>query len=85
MDDGGLVSDEARQVRVNQVTAGAAFLALTLAVDRFGGRPLHVQGNDDFRQIVAQLAGAAGLNVNFADANLERKRKTSVANRANSR
>ena len=81
VDDGGLVSDEARQVRVNQVTAGAAFLALTLAADRFGGRPLHVQGNDDFRQIVAQLAGAAGLNVNFADANLEQKRKTSVANR----
>jgi hypothetical protein len=83
VDDGGLVSDEARQVRVNRVTAGAAFLALTLAADRFGGRPLHVQGNDDFRQLVAQLAGAAGLNVSFADASLEQKRKTAVVSHMN--
>ena len=53
-------TDEARQVRVNQVTAGAAFLALTLAVDRFGDRPLHVQGTEDFRRQVAQVAGISG-------------------------
>jgi len=58
--DGGLVSDETRQVRVNQVTASAAFLALTLAADRFGNRPLKVQGTDDFRKQVAQLAGTEG-------------------------
>ena len=73
--DGGLVSDETRQVRVNQVTAGAAFLALTLAADRFGGRPLNVQGTDDFRRQVAQLAGIEGLGVTFADAGLERQRQ----------
>ena len=83
VDDGGLVSDEARQVRVNQVTTGAAFLALTLAADRFGGRPLHVRGNGDFRQLVAQLAGTAGLNVRFADAGLEQKRKTAVPSQMN--
>jgi hypothetical protein len=83
VDDGGLVSDEARQVRVNQVTAGATFLALTLATDRFGGRPLRVQGHDDFRQLVAQLAGAANLKVSFADAGLEQKRKAVVASQTN--
>ncbi|MEA2727515.1 MAG: hypothetical protein QOF70_1990 [Acetobacteraceae bacterium] len=83
VDDGGLVSDEARQVRVNQVTAGATFLALTLAADRFGGRPLNVQGNDNFRQLTAHLAGASGLHVTFADAGLERQRKIAVASHAN--
>lgn len=81
--DGGLVSDEARQVRVNQVTAGAAFLALTLAVDRFGDRPLHVQGTEDFRRQVAQVAGIKGLGVTFADAGLERQRRAMVVTRAN--
>jgi len=81
--DGGLVSDEARQVRVNQVTAGAAFLALTLAVDRFGARPLNVEGKEDFRRQVAHLAGIKGLGVTFADAGLERQRRVTVATRAN--
>ena len=81
--DGGLVSDEAQQVRVNQVTAGAAFLALTLAADRFGTRPLNVEGTDDFRRQVAQLAGIKGLGVTFADAGLERQRQVTVATRAN--
>ena len=78
--DGGLVSDEAYAagLRVNQVTAGAAFLALTLAVDRFGDRPLHVQGTEDFRRQVAQVAGIKGLGVTFADAGLERQRQAMV-------
>ena len=81
--DGGLVSDEARQVRVNQVTVGAAFLALTLAVDRFGGRPLNVAGTEDFQRQVAQIAGIKGLGVTFADEGLERQRQATVTTRAN--
>lgn len=72
--DGGIVSDEARNVRVNEVTASAAFLALSLAADRFGHRPLTVQGTDDFRAQVAKLAGIEGLNVTFADGVLEKQR-----------
>lgn len=81
--DGGLVSDEARNVRVNQVTAGAAFLALSLAKDRFGHRPLIVQGTDEFRVTVATLAGIEGVNVTFADVTLERHRIDARSNRAN--
>ena len=36
--DGGVVSDEAAHVRVPQSTTAAAFLALSLAADRFGAR-----------------------------------------------
>lgn len=72
--DGGLVSDEAEQVRVPQCTAAAAFLALELAVDRFGSRPLVVQGSEGFCGQVASLAGMEGMRVTFADPALERQR-----------
>jgi len=77
--DGGVVSDEARSVRVNEVTTGAAFLALSLAADRFGHRPLTVNGTEDFRMQVAKLAGIEGLNIRFSDDSLE-KHRASVHN-----
>jgi hypothetical protein len=83
--DGGLVSDEAKQVRVPQPTAAATFLALTLAADRFGHRPLVVRGTEDFRKQVAELAGAKGLQVQFADQALERQRARGAIIRDNSR
>ena len=60
--DGGVVSDEAKQVRVSQLTTSAAFLALSLASDRFGDRALTVRGSDEFRAQVAMLAGSKGLH-----------------------
>ena len=74
VEDGGLVSDEARQVRVAQTTSAATFLALTLAADRFGHRPLVVRGSDDFRSQVADLAGMQSMKVSFADPQLESRR-----------
>jgi hypothetical protein len=56
-----------------------------LAADRFGNRPLKVQGADDFRKQVAQLAGTEGRGVVFADAGLERQRQRVVAERAATR
>jgi Relaxase/Mobilisation nuclease domain/Large polyvalent protein-associated domain 7 len=75
--DGGMVSDEAAQVRVPQSTTAAAFLALSLAADRFGARPLVVKGSDAFRSQVASVAGIEGLNITFADYALERQRRQS--------
>ena len=72
--DGGMVSDEAAQVRVPQLTTAAAFLALSLAADRFGARPLVVSGTDAFRSQLVSLAGIEGLSVTFADPALERQR-----------
>ena len=78
IDDGGLVSDEKAQIRVNQVTAGATFLALSLAADRFGSKPLKVNGTDDFRRQVAEWAGTQNLKVTFADQSLEEGRKAAA-------
>jgi hypothetical protein len=72
--DGGVVSDEARAVRVDEVTMGASFLALSLAAARFGQRPLIVRGTDAFREQVAVLAGDKDLAVSFADPKLEARR-----------
>jgi len=74
VNDGGLVSDEAAQVRVVQSSTAAALLALSLAADRFGSRPLVVKGTDEFRNQVARIAGIEGLSVAFADPALERQR-----------
>jgi hypothetical protein len=74
LSDGGAVSDEARVVRVSQVTDGAAFLALSLASERFGARPLIVSGTEEFRAQVAMLAGQKELAVTFADPKLEAQR-----------
>jgi hypothetical protein len=84
--DGGVVSDEAEQVRVPQSTAAAAFLALSLASDRFGTRPLVVKGSDEFRSQVARVAGIEGMGVTFADPALERQRaETKIVDRAQER
>ncbi|MDT7555441.1 MAG: hypothetical protein QOI16_4312 [Pseudonocardiales bacterium] len=40
--------------KVDQDTIAATFLALTLAADRFGDRPLTVTGTDAFKAQVAQ-------------------------------
>jgi Relaxase/Mobilisation nuclease domain/Large polyvalent protein-associated domain 7 len=73
--DGGRVVDEAQQIRVDTVSPAAAFLALTLAVDRFGDRPLVVQGTEQFCSQVAQLAAKEGVRVVFADPAMEAERK----------
>jgi hypothetical protein len=72
--DGGIVSDEAAHVRVPQPTTAAAFLALSLAADRFGDRPLIVKGTDAFRLQLAAVAGIEGMSVRFADPALEQVR-----------
>jgi hypothetical protein len=72
--DGGVVSDEARAVRVDAVTMGASMLALSLAAARFGRRPLIVRGTEAFREQVAALAGDKDLAVSFADPKLEARR-----------
>ena len=67
--DGGLVEDAAHAVHVPEVTEAATLLALTLASERFPGRPLQVEGSP---------AAVQGLALNFADENLEKTRERLV-------
>ena len=72
--DGGVVTDEARNIRVDQVTAGATLLALSLAAERFGRRPLVARGTGEFRSQAAMFAGRDGLDIAFSDQDLDRQR-----------
>lgn len=82
IDDGGTVVDSAKTVGVPQVSPGSAFLALTLAIDRFGAQPLNVNGTDEFRALMAETAGRHGLAVSFKDPAVERSRIHAAAIRA---
>lgn len=72
--DGGRVTDSTHQVRVDELSVGAAFLALSIAGDRFGDRPLKVEGSTEFKAQVAELASAKQMKVRFADPAMERVR-----------
>lgn len=72
--DGGRVTDTAHNVRVDELTVGAAFLALSLAADKYGDRPLKVDGSDEFKAQIAALAAMQGLEVRFADPAMEAAR-----------
>jgi hypothetical protein len=77
--DGGLVVDEAQGVRVEELSAHAAFLALSLASERFAGQALIVEGSDEFKQQIAWLAGSKQLDVRFADPAIEAGRQRHAA------
>ena len=89
--DGGLVADETTHVRVAQPTAAATLLALQLAAQRFGSKPLIVRGTDAFQEQVAALAGTQGEAVTFQDSKLEslraaaKKMRESSVDRGNER
>ncbi len=76
--DGGRVTDQARQVRVDEVSIAATFLALSLAADRFGDRPLVIGGTDAFKAQLTTLAAVEGINVTFADPAMEAERQRHV-------
>lgn len=72
--DGGMVIDRKTHVQAQKATTGAALVALELASKRFVGQPLVVEGTDEFRFEVAQLAGMHGLDVTFSDKAMEKLR-----------
>ncbi|WGO96399.1 relaxase/mobilization nuclease domain-containing protein (plasmid) [Pseudomonas viciae] len=82
VEDGGVVSDERQAVRVKELTAGASFLALALADERFKGRRLIVEGSEEFKSQVVSHAALKGLDVRFADPAMEAERNRLVETRA---
>ncbi|MCB9943490.1 MAG: hypothetical protein H6851_07710 [Geminicoccaceae bacterium] len=73
--DGGLVLDRANHVKAERATAGAALVALSLAVERFEGQALDAQGTEQFRHDVAKLAGMHHVDVTFTDPAMEALRE----------
>ncbi|MDR6016174.1 TraI/MobA(P) family conjugative relaxase [Escherichia coli] len=73
--DGGMVIDRKTHVQAQKATTGAALVALELASKRFEGQALIVEGTDEFRLEVAQLAGMHRFKVTFTDPAMEQMRR----------
>ena len=73
--DGGRVEDTAQAVYVPEVTEASALLALTLSQERFTGKALIVEGSTAFKVKVAEMAVIQGMNVRFADPEMEKTRE----------
>ncbi|WP_213539917.1 TraI/MobA(P) family conjugative relaxase [Nitrosospira sp. NRS527] len=80
--DGGLVIDRKTHVQSYRTTAGSSLVALELAAKRFKGQALIVEGQTEFQQEVAKLAGLHKLNVRFVDPALEQARQAAVPDKA---
>jgi len=76
--DGGVVSDEATAIAVPEVTEASTLLALSLADERFNGKPVVVEGSNEFKLLVTKLSAIKGLSLRFADPVLEKDRQRHV-------
>lgn len=77
--DGGKVTDRASEVQADRLTSGSAFLALSLATERFGSQPLCVTGSEAFKAAVINEAVAHGIVVTFADPDMEHSRLVALS------
>jgi Relaxase/Mobilisation nuclease domain/Large polyvalent protein-associated domain 7 len=65
--DGGKVLDTGKSVNVEAVSTGAAFLALSLAQEKFEGRALRINGSDAFKREIVMVAASKDFGIRFAD------------------
>ena len=65
--DGGKVLDTGKAVNVEAVSTGAAFLALSLAQEKFEGKALHINGSDAFKREIVIVAASKDFGIRFAD------------------
>ncbi len=72
--DGGRLTDNKHQIKVVDLTTGAAFLALSIAAERFGDKPLVINGSHEFKLEIVKVASIKGLNVTFKDKAMEELR-----------
>jgi hypothetical protein len=65
LDDGGIVVDDHRLIRVTTESKAAAVVATSLAAERFQGQKLRVTGTESFRSEVARHVARSGIEVQF--------------------
>lgn len=78
LDDGGHVLDRRDVVQAQKVTIGSAFLALSLASEKFEGQALIIDGSAEFKASLVEVAALRGFDVTFADPAMEKARQEAV-------
>ena len=83
--DGGCVIDRTTHVQSLRTTETSVRLALEIAVTRFAGQALIVEGTDKFKSDVALFAGMHNATVRFADPKMEKARKLAMPHKPKAR
>lgn len=65
--DGGSIIDAGEKIHAQKFTTGSAYIALSLAAEKFKDQPLILNGTEEFKKEVARLAGIHDMNVLFSD------------------
>ena len=65
--DGGRVADSKRAINIENVSTGAALLALSLAQEKFEGKALKINGSDAFKREIIIAASSKNLDIRFTD------------------
>lgn len=80
--DGGRIIDARTVVRVDRATEEAARAALALALQRFVGESLNVQGDATFKALIVQAAIDRNMAITFTDPVMEAARRRGVTAKA---
>ncbi len=74
--DGGQIVDRKETIQLTQESVASAVLALAMAEQKFGQRPLNIQGTLQFKELLVKASIIYGGNkVSFADPAMEAERK----------
>ena len=77
--DGGKVLDRKDDIKVESTTQAGAYMALIMAKEKFGYRPLKVGGTDEFKQMLIDAAVKHNIDIKFEDKAMEIKRQSLVS------
>ncbi|RCT89653.1 TraI/MobA(P) family conjugative relaxase [Acinetobacter baumannii] len=77
--DGGKVLDRKDDIKVENTTQAGAFMALVMAKEKFGYRPLKVGGTDEFKQLLIDTAVKHNIDIKFEDKAMEIKRQSMLS------
>lgn len=72
-----ILTDSIHRVRVEKEERDNAELGLRLAMHKFGSR-LNINGSDNFKSMIVDIAAQNGLNVVFSDAKMNEKLQKSI-------
>lgn len=78
--DGGKVLDRKDDIKVESTTQAGAYMALVMAKESTGYRPLKVGGTDEFKQMLIDTAVKKhNIDIKFEDKAMEIKRQSLVS------
>lgn len=73
--DGGKVLDRKDDLKIESDSQASIYMALLMAKDKFGYRPISVSGSDDFKESLIKTAVEHNISIKFEDVQMEERRQ----------